>query len=199
MSPRSPPACVVGVKAPIECWPIAVDRVRYVGEPVAVVVAADRYLAEDALDLIEVDYEPLPVSCRSARCAEARRAVLHEGFGRQHRERPLVPLRRSGARLRAARASRLGRRPLSAQLLHADRNLRRRRRIRSGRGRLRRAREFPGAVQHPCGDGARAESAGQPAAPAHAARFRRQLRREAGRLSLHRADGASPRASPAAR
>src|ERR1700730_15009372 len=48
---------VVGVKAPIECWPIAVDRVRYVGEPVAVAVAADRYLAEDALDLIEVDYE----------------------------------------------------------------------------------------------------------------------------------------------
>ena len=30
----------VGVKAPIECWPIAVDRVRYVGEPVAVVVAS---------------------------------------------------------------------------------------------------------------------------------------------------------------
>ena len=50
---------VVGVKAPIECWPIATDRVRYVGEPVAVVVAADRYLAEDALELIEVDYEPL--------------------------------------------------------------------------------------------------------------------------------------------
>lgn len=51
---------VVGVKAPIACWPIAVERVRYVGEPVAVVVAADRYLAEDALDLIEVEYEPLP-------------------------------------------------------------------------------------------------------------------------------------------
>src|SRR5258707_7031907 len=50
---------VAGVKAPIECWPIAVDRVRYVGEPVAVVVAADRYLAEDALDLIQGDYEPL--------------------------------------------------------------------------------------------------------------------------------------------
>ena len=45
---------MVGVKAPIECWPIAIDRVRYVGEPVAVVVARDRYIAEDALDLIEV-------------------------------------------------------------------------------------------------------------------------------------------------
>ena len=52
---------VVGVKAGIECWPIAVDRVRYAGEPVAIVVASDRYRAEDALDLIEVRYRPLPV------------------------------------------------------------------------------------------------------------------------------------------
>src|SRR5450755_1103133 len=44
---------VVGVKAPIECWPIAVERARYVGEPIAVVIATSRYLAEDALDLIE--------------------------------------------------------------------------------------------------------------------------------------------------
>src|SRR6202049_606052 len=47
---------VVCVKAPVECWPIAVGRVRYVGEPVAIVVATDRYLAEDAADLIEVQY-----------------------------------------------------------------------------------------------------------------------------------------------
>src|SRR5438067_642182 len=41
--------------------PLAFDQVRYVGEAVAMVVADDRYIAEDALDLIEVDYEPLPV------------------------------------------------------------------------------------------------------------------------------------------
>ena len=40
--------------------PIAVDCVRYVGEPVAVVVADTRYLAEDAMELIDIDYEPLP-------------------------------------------------------------------------------------------------------------------------------------------
>jgi 2-furoyl-CoA dehydrogenase large subunit len=51
---------VVGVKAPVECWPIAVGRVRYVGEPVAIVVASDRYLAEDAVDLIEVQYRIRP-------------------------------------------------------------------------------------------------------------------------------------------
>jgi carbon-monoxide dehydrogenase large subunit len=41
--------------------PLAVDEVRFVGEPVAFVVADDRYLAEDAADLIEVAYESLPV------------------------------------------------------------------------------------------------------------------------------------------
>ncbi|MGH9043822.1 MAG: xanthine dehydrogenase family protein molybdopterin-binding subunit [Acidimicrobiales bacterium] len=39
---------------------IAAREVRYVGEPVAVVVAEDPYVAEDACDLVEVDYEPLP-------------------------------------------------------------------------------------------------------------------------------------------
>lgn len=39
---------------------LAQDRVYYVGHPVAVVVATDRYLARDAAELVEVDYEPLP-------------------------------------------------------------------------------------------------------------------------------------------
>ena len=44
---------------PIATPVLAHGRVRYVGEPIAVVVAGDRYVARDALDLIEVDYEPL--------------------------------------------------------------------------------------------------------------------------------------------
>ena len=44
-----------------EHFPVAIDEVRYVGDAVAVVVADDRYAAADALDHIEVDYEPLPV------------------------------------------------------------------------------------------------------------------------------------------
>ncbi|MFF7559645.1 xanthine dehydrogenase family protein molybdopterin-binding subunit [Streptomyces pseudovenezuelae] len=40
--------------------PIAVDEVRYAGDPVAVVVARDRYTAADALEAVEVDYTPLP-------------------------------------------------------------------------------------------------------------------------------------------
>lgn len=38
---------------------LAQDRVYYVGHPVAVVVATDRYIAQDAADLVEVEYEPL--------------------------------------------------------------------------------------------------------------------------------------------
>ena len=40
--------------------PLSADTVRHAGEAVAIVVAESRYIAEDALDLIEVDYEPLP-------------------------------------------------------------------------------------------------------------------------------------------
>jgi 2-furoyl-CoA dehydrogenase large subunit len=72
---------VVGVKAPVECWPIAAGRVRYVGEPVAVVIAADRYLAEDALELIEVDYEPLPAIVDPFAALDPTQPVLHAGLG----------------------------------------------------------------------------------------------------------------------
>ena len=44
---------------------VAVDVVRYAGEPVAVVVASDRYLARDAADAIVVSYDPLPGRRRS--------------------------------------------------------------------------------------------------------------------------------------
>ena len=72
---------VVGVKAPLECWPIATDRVRYVGEPVAIVVARDRYLAEDALDLIEVDYKPLPAIVDPVGALAQDAPILHPSLG----------------------------------------------------------------------------------------------------------------------
>ena len=71
----------VAVKSPMQCWPIAVERVRYVGEPVAVVVANDRYLAEDAVDLVEVDYEALPALIDPAAAIEAGAPMLHEALG----------------------------------------------------------------------------------------------------------------------
>jgi 2-furoyl-CoA dehydrogenase large subunit len=68
---------VVGLKAPIECWPIATDRARYVGEPVAIVVATDRYRAEDALDLIDVRYRQLPAVVDPLAAAAPDAPVLH--------------------------------------------------------------------------------------------------------------------------
>ena len=50
-----------GIVAPRGPLPLASVVVRYVGEPVAAVLAWDRYAAEDALDTIDVVYEPLPV------------------------------------------------------------------------------------------------------------------------------------------
>ena len=52
---------LIPTPAPIRDWCLAVDCVRYAGEPVAAVAAVDRATAEDALERIEVVYEPLPV------------------------------------------------------------------------------------------------------------------------------------------
>ncbi len=47
-------------KAPIpEIFCLAKDKVRFVGEPVALILAEERYLAEDLVSLVEIDYEPL--------------------------------------------------------------------------------------------------------------------------------------------
>ena len=56
---------------------IAKDTVRYVGDIVAVVVAEDRYQVSDALDLIEVDYEPLPAVTNPAAASQAGAPQLH--------------------------------------------------------------------------------------------------------------------------
>ncbi|HSC25785.1 MAG TPA: xanthine dehydrogenase family protein molybdopterin-binding subunit, partial [Vicinamibacterales bacterium] len=58
---------------------LATDSVRYVGEPVAVIVAENRYVAEDALELITVDWEPLP-AITDAHAAQVPGAPsLHDG------------------------------------------------------------------------------------------------------------------------
>ncbi|MCI0825427.1 MAG: xanthine dehydrogenase family protein molybdopterin-binding subunit, partial [Chloroflexi bacterium] len=58
--------------------PMAKDVVRHVGEPVAVVVAEDRYQAEDAMELIDVDYEPLPVIINPEAAMQPGAVQVHE-------------------------------------------------------------------------------------------------------------------------
>lgn len=69
------------VKTPFAYIPIAVDRARYVGEPVAVVVAESRYIAEDACDLIEVEYEVLPAVADLAGAIVEGAPLVHEQAG----------------------------------------------------------------------------------------------------------------------
>jgi carbon-monoxide dehydrogenase large subunit len=59
-------------------YPLARDKVNYVGEAVAFVVAADRYSAEDACDLIEVEYEPLPAVTDLEQAAAEEAPLVHE-------------------------------------------------------------------------------------------------------------------------
>ncbi len=71
----------VGVTAPVHYYCAATDKARFVGEPVAVVVARTRYLAEDALDLVRVEYEPLPAVVDPERALDPDAPVLHEPVG----------------------------------------------------------------------------------------------------------------------
>jgi len=59
---------------------LASGRVRYVGEPVAVVVAEDLYTARDAAELVEVDYDPLPVVTDMEKALSKDTPFVHDEF-----------------------------------------------------------------------------------------------------------------------
>jgi aerobic carbon-monoxide dehydrogenase large subunit len=59
---------------------LAGDYARFAGEPVAVVIAEDRYLAEDAAELVEVDWEPLPAVPGIAAAQAGSAPQVHEGL-----------------------------------------------------------------------------------------------------------------------
>src|SRR5205809_7757959 len=71
----------VGVTAPASYYSLATDKARFVGEPVAVVVARNRYLAEDAAEAVIVRYEPLPAVVDVERALEPDAPILHEAVG----------------------------------------------------------------------------------------------------------------------
>ncbi len=59
-------------------WPLTPDKVRHVGDGVAAVVAETPYIAADALDLIEVDYEPLPAVVDPRKATEPGAPLVHD-------------------------------------------------------------------------------------------------------------------------
>jgi carbon-monoxide dehydrogenase large subunit len=78
-----PPALAARIRFEIrraDQFPLARDRVRYVGEPIAVVVAGGRAEAEDALALVEAAYDPRPAVVDVARGLAAGAPLLHAGW-----------------------------------------------------------------------------------------------------------------------
>ena len=80
-TPRLPNRVAIEDKHLSPLPPMAHDRVTLVGYPLAVVVATDRYRARDAADLVEVDYEPLPVVTSAERALEPDAPILHPELG----------------------------------------------------------------------------------------------------------------------
>jgi aerobic carbon-monoxide dehydrogenase large subunit len=61
--------------------PLAEGKVRFYGDPVAVVIADNPYTARDAIDLIEIDYEPLPAAIDVEKAMQPDSPLLYEEFG----------------------------------------------------------------------------------------------------------------------
>ena len=59
--------------------PLAEGEVKFVGDPVAIVIAENRYVAEDAIELVDVDYDPLPAIADFTQAVNAE-AVVHEAY-----------------------------------------------------------------------------------------------------------------------
>jgi 2-furoyl-CoA dehydrogenase large subunit len=69
-----------GINSPVPFYAAAVGVARYAGEPLAVVVARDRYLAEDAAELVAVDYEPLEPVLDPVAAADGESCVHDRSF-----------------------------------------------------------------------------------------------------------------------
>jgi carbon-monoxide dehydrogenase large subunit len=62
-------------------WPLAIDKARFAGDGVAVVLAETRALAKDAAALVEVDYDPLPAVTDVEAALSDDAPILHDDFG----------------------------------------------------------------------------------------------------------------------
>ncbi len=79
--PFKPGRYAAGLKKPIPEYACAIDKARYVGEPIAAVAARSRGAAEDAMELISVEYEPLAAVVETAKAMETTSPLLYEELG----------------------------------------------------------------------------------------------------------------------
>ena len=62
-------------------WPLSIDEVKYVGDPLAVVVARDKYILEDAIELVDVEYDPLDIVIDPEHALQADAPRLYPDWG----------------------------------------------------------------------------------------------------------------------
>lgn len=79
--PFKPGRYAAGLRKPVTEYATAIDKVRYLGEPIAMLAAQSRSIAEDALELISVEYEPLPTVMDSREAMESSAPLLFEELG----------------------------------------------------------------------------------------------------------------------
>ena len=135
---------------------LAGDKVRFQGQEVAFVIATDEYSANDALALIDVEYEPLPAIVNARKALDDDAPLIRDdkvGPARQPREPDLGGRRRGGdrPRLRRGRHRRLARHHLSALPSGAARDVRDHRRLQPGDRPARHLQRQPGAARAPHG------------------------------------------------
>ena len=181
----------------VKWFPLAVGMTRYAGEWVAAVVADSRYLAEDAAELVEVDYEPLPAAVEIESLLEPDSPP---GPSRPRQQRAGAQDLRMGAGrggFRDGRARALLPRALGAFVDGADRDFRRSLPLGPDPGDPRRLGVDPDA-QLPGADRERARHPDQFGPGAQRRRRGRQLRRQA-RHQAHRHNRIPHPASSASR
>jgi 2-furoyl-CoA dehydrogenase large subunit len=72
---------IIVLRQPMDQWSLATDRVRFVGEAVAIVLAEDRYIAEDAVDDIQVEYRKLPAVIDPLAATAESAPLVHPAVG----------------------------------------------------------------------------------------------------------------------
>src|SRR5712692_1807346 len=80
-NPFKPGRYAAGLRTTISEYATAMDKVRYIGEPVAAVAARDRGTAEDAAELISVEYEPLSAVAETSQAMADHSSLLFEELG----------------------------------------------------------------------------------------------------------------------
>ena len=169
-------------------YPTAIDKVRFVGEPVAVVVARDRYLAEDAAEMVGGRLRAAAGGGRSRAGAGAGRADPAREGRLESRGQPAARLRRSRRGVRRRRRGRARALPVPQVQLHADRDLWRDRALGPARRRADDLVQLHGAVHHASAGRAGAGAARESPALHRADRHRRLVRDQVQHLSVHGPD-----------